>query len=218
MGQLNTTSHSYRFTDTTLLSMIYILYLFLILNCLHTSVAQNCCPTKKVVGSDPLAGTYSLFNGQANFLPVCMDQCAYKKEGNADPNELFCFKTDGATHDTECLAGTTPSSSGGSGTCPYTKDNVSWGEYQTKIGMDTGTSAPYTVVITFDSVTTIGGCHSNCKDGSGNDKPSCTGKICTVTYTGSTPLDMFNIKKDNPAGDNDRSNMVSVTINGIEQC
>merc|ERR1712055_68759 len=123
--------------------------------------AQSCCPTKKVAGADSLAGTYNLFDGATDFLPICMDQCAYKKEGNADPNELFCFKTDGATHDTECLAGTTPSSSGDSGTCPYTKDNVSWGEYQTKIGMDTATSAPYTVVITFDSVTTIGSCHSN---------------------------------------------------------
>ena len=29
------------------------------------------------------------------------DQCAYKKEGNAD--DTYCFKTEGATHTTECL-------------------------------------------------------------------------------------------------------------------
>ena len=35
-------------------------------------------------------------------MMVSRDQCAYKKEGNADPDELFCFKTEGAIHDVEC--------------------------------------------------------------------------------------------------------------------
>ena len=29
------------------------------------------------------------------------DQCAYKKEGNAE--DTYCFKTQGATHTTECV-------------------------------------------------------------------------------------------------------------------
>ena len=41
------------------------------------------------------------------------------------------------------------------GTCPFTKDNVSWGEYQTKILMPSGMSSPYTVIMKFDAVTTI---------------------------------------------------------------
>ena len=32
---------------------------------------------------------------------------------------------------------------------------MSWGEYQTKIGMPAGVSPPYEVVMTFDAVTTI---------------------------------------------------------------
>ena len=52
--------------------------------------------------------------------------------------------------------GTTPTSGGGGGgSCPYSKDNVSSGEYQAKIPMPSGTSPPYTVVITFDADTTI---------------------------------------------------------------
>ena len=55
--------------------------------------------------------------------------------------------------------GSTPAgstaSSGGGGSCPYSKDNVSWGEYQATIPMPAGTSPPYTVVITFDADTTI---------------------------------------------------------------
>ena len=45
--------------------------------------------------------------------------------------------------------------SGGSGSCPYTKDNVSSGEYQVTIPMPSGTSAPYTVIMKFDADTTI---------------------------------------------------------------
>ena len=33
---------------------------------------------------------------------ISRDKCAYTKEGNADPNELFCFKTEGGMHDVEC--------------------------------------------------------------------------------------------------------------------
>eukprot|EP00090_Calanus_glacialis_P018057 TRINITY_DN2799_c0_g1_i1.p1 TRINITY_DN2799_c0_g1~~TRINITY_DN2799_c0_g1_i1.p1 ORF type:complete len:209 (-),score=34.71 TRINITY_DN2799_c0_g1_i1:185-772(-) len=177
--------------------------------------SQSCCPTKQVAGSDAFAGTYNLYNGNTAFLPICMDQCAYKKVGNSDADELFCFKTQGATHDVECEGTAT---TGSAGTCPFTKDNVSWGEYQTKIPMPSGMSSPYTVIMKFDAVTTIGSCHSNCNHAVAGNKPQCTGNTCTVTYTGSDPLQMFNIKKDSPAGDTDRSNMVSVTINGAEQC
>merc|ERR1712129_314786 len=97
------------------------------------------------------------------------------------------------------------------GTCPHSKDNVSWGEYQTKIRMPSGVYSPYTVVITFDDETTIGSCHSNCNDGSGHNKPICSGTKCTVTYSGSGPLEMFNIKKVGAAFEKDRSNIVSVT-------
>ena len=38
-----------------------------------TSLAPECCPTKVVAGTDgdPLAGTYNLFQGPANFLDIC---------------------------------------------------------------------------------------------------------------------------------------------------
>ena len=46
--------------------------------------------------------------------------------------------------------------SGGTGSCPYTKDNVSWGEYQVTIPMPSGTGASYfTVIMEFDADTTI---------------------------------------------------------------
>merc|ERR1712241_739590 len=179
--------------------------------------AQSCCPTKKVAGADSLAGTYTLFDGTANFLPICMDQCAYKKEGNADPDELFCFKTEGAIHDVECDASGATSAPAG-GACDYSKGNLSWGEYQTKIPMPAGMSPPFEVIMTFDAVTTIGSCHSNCNHATAGNKPDCVGKVCTVTYTGTDKLEMLNIKKDNPASENDRSNLVSVTVNGAEQC
>merc|ERR1711909_134761 len=115
--------------------------------------AQNCCPTKKVAGTDPLAGTYNLFDGSADFLPICMDQCAYKKEGNADPDELFCFKTEGAIHDVQCEESGVTAAAGGGRACDYSKDNLSWGEYQTKLAMPAGVSPPYEVVMTFDAVT-----------------------------------------------------------------
>merc|ERR1719412_1588784 len=150
---------------------------------LATTSSQSCCPTKVVAGTDSLAGTYNLYDGPANFLDICQDQCAYKREGNME--DTYCFKTEGATNSTECVdtgstpAGTTASGGGGGGgSCPYSKDNVSWGEYQAKIPMPSGTSPPYAVVITFDTDTQIGSCHSNCED------ISCSGAVCTITYKG----------------------------------
>merc|ERR1712126_25546 len=89
---------------------------------------------------------------------------------------------------------TTAPSGGG---CDYPKDNVSWGEYQTKIPMPSSATSPYEVVITFDADTTIGSCHSNC------GPISCSGSVCTITYTGSIPMELFNVKKTNPSGETD---------------
>jgi len=180
-----------------------------------TAQTAGCCQTKVVGGSDSLAGTYNLYTGQATFLDICMDQCAYTRDGGS---ELYCFKTEGATHQTECTDTTgsvtmaaTSAAAGGAG-CPYSKDNVSWGEYQMTIPV-AGSTAPIAVVLTFDAATTIGSCHSNCQD------ISCSGSTCTLTYqSSSTPLQMFNIRKTNAAGDSDRSNLLSVTLNGVEQC
>ena len=45
---------------------------------------------------------------------------------------------------------------GGTGSCPYTKDNVSWGEYQVTIPMPSGTgAAAFLVIMEFDADTTI---------------------------------------------------------------
>ena len=32
---------------------------------------QGCCPTKVVSGQDDLAGTYTFYEGPANFLDIC---------------------------------------------------------------------------------------------------------------------------------------------------
>merc|ERR1712088_164539 len=96
--------------------------------------------------------------------------------------------------------------------CAYARDNLSWAEYQTKIGMPSSASSPYNVVITFDADTTIGSCHSNC------GPIDCSGSSCSVTYTGTIPMELFNVKKVNFAGETDRSNIISVTVNGEEQC
>jgi hypothetical protein len=169
---------------------------------------------------------------------TCSDTCAYKKDGNSDPGQLFCFKTEGATHSVECQRGTTPaqggehgvmlsiqSEPGGSAGCDYSKDNLSWGEYQTKVPMPASASAPYTVMITFDADTTIvmlvslfspflqGSCHSNCQQ-----PIACEGKVCTIDYTGSIPVELFNVKKVPRGEENDRSNIVSVSVNGHKMC
>merc|ERR1719270_129170 len=99
------------------------------------------------------------------------------------------------------------------GSCPYTKDNLSWGEYQVTIPFEPSVTSA-SIVLTFDAETTIGSCHSGCTPSSG---PECTGSVCTVSYTGSS-LQLFNVKKVNPSGENDRSNLISVTIFGVEQC
>merc|ERR1711962_1636117 len=78
--------------------------------------------------------------------------------------------------------------------------------------MPSSATSPYEVVITFDADTTIGSCHSNC------GPISCSGSVCTITYTGSIPMQLFNVKKTDASGDSDRSNIVSVTVNGAEQC
>ena len=48
-----------------------------------------------------------------------------------------------------------PTEDPSSSSCPYTKDNVSWGEYQVTIPMPSGAPASSTVVMVFDADTTI---------------------------------------------------------------
>ena len=42
--------------------------------------------------------------------------------------------------------------------CPYTKENLSYGEYQLSLDMPANSSPPYDVVLTFDANTTIVSC------------------------------------------------------------
>ena len=67
------------------------------------------------------------------------------------------FRTEGATHSTSCTEypSSTTSGNSGTGSCPYSKDNVSWGEYQVTIPMPAGAPASSTVVMVFDADTTI---------------------------------------------------------------
>ena len=44
---------------------------FLLAAATATTLAQDCCPTKVVAGTDSLAGTYNLYDGPANFLEIC---------------------------------------------------------------------------------------------------------------------------------------------------
>jgi len=180
------------------------------------AVAQEgCCAVKEVQGDDSLAGTYRLATpGDGDSFPsVCIDSCAYARDGNSNSRELFCFKTEGATHTTECTEeGTTAASGGAGGECDYPKDNVSTAEYQTKIAMPSSASSPFNVVITFDADTTIGSCHSNC------GSIDCSGATCSTTYTGSIPMELFNVKKVGATQFDDWSNIISVIINGEEQC
>ena len=44
--------------------------------------------------------------------------------------------------------------------CPYTKENLSYGEYQLSIDMPANSSPPYDVVLTFDANTTIVSCEA----------------------------------------------------------
>jgi len=180
----------------------------------HLVLAQEgCCAVKEVQGDDSLVGTYRLATpGTGDSFPaVCIDSCAYTRDGNSNSGELFCFKTDGATHTTECTEeGTTVAGAGGE--CDYPKDNVSTAEYQTKIAMPSSATSPFEVVITFDADTTIGSCHSNC------GPIDCSGTTCSITYTGTIPIELFNVKKTGATQFDDWSNIVSVTVNGDEQC
>ena len=47
------------------------------------------------------------------------------------------------------------------GSCPYTKDNLSWGEYQVTIPMESSVSSA-SIVLTFDAETTIVYIFSKC--------------------------------------------------------
>jgi hypothetical protein len=192
------------------------LHLLLLLVGGQLAVAQDgCCAVKEVQGGgDSLAGTYRLATpGDGDSFPsVCIDSCAYKRDGNSNSMELFCFKIEGATHTTECTEEGTTVASGAGGACDYPKDNVSTAEYQTKIGMPSSTSSPFDVVITFDAETTIGSCHSNCSP------IDCSGVTCSITYTGSIPMELFNVKKVGATQFDDWSNIISVTVNGEEQC
>ena len=87
------------------------------------------------------------------------DQCAYTRDGSWT-GELYCFRTEGATHSTTCSEFPSTVTSGvtgsGTGSCPYTKDNVSSGEYQVTIPMPQGTGASsFEVIMKFDAETTI---------------------------------------------------------------
>merc|ERR1712029_1128308 len=66
-----------------------IMYCVLTLISCLISLSYECCNTKVVEGTDELAGTYNLYSGNANFLDVCMDQCAYTREGNPDSSNSF---------------------------------------------------------------------------------------------------------------------------------
>merc|ERR1719195_1481213 len=92
--------------------------------------------------------------------------------------------------------------------CDYPKDNVSTAEYQTKIAMPSSATSPFDVVITFDADTTIGSCHSNC------GSIDCEGATCSITYTGTIPMELFNVKKVGATQFDDWSNIISVTVNG----
>ena len=53
-------------------AMVQVYSLLSLFSLLHTSLAGSCCLTKVVQGNDELAGSYSLYNGAATFLPTCM--------------------------------------------------------------------------------------------------------------------------------------------------
>merc|ERR1712156_1271448 len=175
----------------TLGPLVQQVVLLLLLGGHHVHGQEDCCAVKEVTGDDDMAGTYRLATpGDGDSFPaVCIDSCAYARDGNPNSGELFCFKTEGATHTTECTE-----------------------EGTTVAGAGAGASSPYNVVITFDADTTIGSCHSNCSP------IDCSGSSCSVTYTGTIPMELFNVKKVNFAGETDRSNIISVTVNGEEQC
>merc|ERR550532_200317 len=67
-----------------------------------TSFANiDCCPVKRVEGSESLSGSYYLVDVDDSLPNSCKDACVYRKD---DDNERrFCF-IGSQTHQTECLA------------------------------------------------------------------------------------------------------------------
>jgi len=108
-----------------------------------------------------------------------------------------------------------PGSGSGSGSgemCDFPMNNPSWGEYQTSIEMPVDDEAPYVIEIAFDVETTIGSCHSNCGD------IDCSGLFCSLVYTGSDPLELFNVRNVNADGEDDRPIILGVTVNNKQLC
>merc|ERR1711953_1251449 len=98
-----------------ILTMNQKLHLLLLLGGNLVLGQEGCCAVKDVQGDDDMAGTYRLATpGDGGSFPdVCIDSCAYARDGNSNSGELFCFKTEGATHTTECTEeGTTVAGAG----------------------------------------------------------------------------------------------------------
>ena len=58
-----------------------------------------------------------------------------------------------------------------------------------------------------------GSCHSNCAS-----PPSGNGTKWTVIFMGQEKLNIFNVKKVDPSGSDDRAIMVSIKVNGTQLC
>merc|ERR1712203_530978 len=102
----------------------------------------------------------------------------------------------------------------GLGTCDFPMNNASWAEYQTSIEMPTWAEAPYNVSVVFDAQTTIGSCHSYCSD----IECFVDQQWCRFEYNGTVPLELFNIKNVNAAGEEDRSAIIHVEVNNRKLC
>merc|ERR1719285_1452059 len=61
----------------------------------------DCCPVKKVEGSESLSGSYYLVDVDDSLPNSCKDACVYRKGDEED--RRFCF-VGSQTHQTECLA------------------------------------------------------------------------------------------------------------------
>merc|ERR1711892_853077 len=197
--------------------------IFILFASFFTLSHQQCCPVKQVAGDDAMVGTYrydpdASSNLQVTIPPLCMDSCFYRKDGNAE--EIFCFKTEGATHDVMCEEEDT---SGGGGGC-ILKENISWGEYQTTIDVPGGLAATFTVVITFSHPATVGSCHSGCDPSSvfsSQEADAATTlpfDYTPPTHNGIEPLRLFNIKRWPREEEQDFAEITSVTFDGQEQC
>merc|ERR1711868_103232 len=68
----------------------------------HTepNINVNCCKYQRVPGEadDQLAGLYHLYYGEATLRPECYDSCVYKKYGDTDPENKYCFSAVNAIH------------------------------------------------------------------------------------------------------------------------